>query len=152
MYGIRKLQPAAGDNTMLNDLRGFLNYIGRRADAQLQREAMIDLMIWTMYADKLLSLPENEKIDQMTEEMEWKSPTPPSQYVMIAISKIRDVLEDEAKAAEEMDSIYERLGTDDMRRDAYTVCRDLARADGEVADEEVNFLNTIKQRFDLVEN
>lgn len=137
---------------MLDDLRSLLNYVGRRADAQKQREAMIDMLLWTMYADKLLALPENDRIDQLTEEMEWDSPTPPSQYLKVAIAKIRDVLDDDDKAAVIMNSIYERLGTDEMRRDAYVACRDLAKVDGEVADEEVDFLNTVKQRFDLAEN
>lgn len=134
---------------MIDELRGLLNYIGRRADAQRQREAMIDLMIWTMYADKLIALPENEHIDRLADEMEWDSPTPPSQYLQVAIAKIRDVFVDEKKAADEMDSIYQRLGTDEMRKDAYVACRNLAKVDGEVVDEEMDFLNTVKRRFDL---
>lgn len=136
---------------MLDELRGLLTYIGRRADAQQQREAMIDLLIWTMYADKLLALPENDRIDRLTEEMEWDSPTSPTQYLKISIAKIRDVFNDDEKAAAEMNSIYERLGTEEMRRDAYVACRDLAKADGEVASEEMNFLNTVKQRFNLAD-
>lgn len=137
---------------MLDDLRGLLNYVGRRADAQRQREAMIDLLLWTMYADKLLALPENDRIDQLADEMEWNSPTPASQYLNAAIAKIRDVLEDAEKAVVEMNSIYERLGTDEMRKDAYMACRDLAQIDGDVADEEREFLNSVKQRFNLADN
>lgn len=136
---------------MLDNVRDLLNYVGSKANAQQQREAMIDLLLWTMYADKLLALPENDRIDELSAEMEWDSPTPASQYLQVAVSRIRDVLEDPEKAAAEMDSIYERLGSDEMRRNAYTACRDLAKVDGEVSDEEQSFLNAIKQRFHLAE-
>jgi hypothetical protein len=136
---------------MFDELRDLLNYVGRKADAQRQREAMIDLLLWTMYADKLLALPESDRIDEMSAEMEWDSPTPAPQYLQVAVARIRDVLDDEEKAAAEMDSIYERLGTDEMRRSAYAACRDLAKVDGEMADEELAFLNTVKQRFHLAD-
>ncbi len=137
---------------MLNELRGLLNYVGRKADAQRQREAMVDLLIWTMYADNLLALPENDRIDQLTETMEWDAPTPASQYLKRSIAKVRDAIDDEEKAELLMNGIYERLGTEDMRRSAYAACRDLARVDGEVAEEETDFLNSIKERFDIVDD
>lgn len=136
---------------MLDELRDLLNDIGRKADAQQQREAMIDLLLWTMYADKLLALPEADRIDEVSAEMEWESATPATQYLQVAVARIRDVLESEEKAAAEMDSIYERLGSDEMRRSAYEACLDLAKVDGEMADEELAFLNTVKQRFHLAE-
>lgn len=134
---------------MLDELRRLLNYIGRTANVQRQREAVIDLLIWTMYADNLLALPENDRIDRVADEMEWDSPMPAPQYLKVAIAKIRDALDDEEEAAAVMDSIYERLGTDHMRKEAYDACRALAQVDGEVADEEMDFLNSVKQRFDL---
>lgn len=134
---------------MIDQFKGFFERIGRAADAQRQREAMIDLLIWMMYADNVLTLPENDRIDQITEEMEWDSPNRPSAYVNVSIAKIRDVLADDGKAKELLDSIDQRLGSDKMRSEAYEACRELANADGQVADEEMKLLNQVKHRFGI---
>ena len=134
---------------MIDQFKGFFERIGHAADAQKQREAMIDLLIWMMYADNVLTLPENDRIDQITEEMEWDSPNRPSVYVNTSIAKIRDVLADDGKAQELLDSIDKRLGSDKMRKEAYEACRELANADGQVADEEMKLLNRVKHRFGI---
>ena len=137
---------------MRDSLRDMLSYVGRTSGVQHQREAMIDLLIWTMYADSRLALSENDKIDRLAEEMGWDSPTPAGQYLNTSIAKIRDVLDNEDNASAVMDSIYERLGSDEMRRKAYRACRELAAVDGDVADEETEFLRTVMDRFHLGEN
>ena len=134
---------------MLEQFRRFFERIGRAADAQRQREAMIDLLIWMMYADNVLTLPENDRIDQITAEMEWEAPSRPSVYINTSISKIRDVLADEEKGRALLEEIHSRLGTDRMRKEAYEACRELARADGQLADEELQLLNTVKERFGI---
>lgn len=134
---------------MLEQFRTFFERIGRAADAQQQREAMIDLLIWMMYADNVLTLPENDRIDQITEEMKWEAPTRPSVYINTSISKIRDVLADEEQGKELLEDIDDRLGTKRMRQEAYEACRNIAQADGQMADEEMTLLNTVKEHFGI---
>lgn len=134
---------------MIDGLKRFFERIGRSADAQQQREAMIDLLIWTMYADTVLTLPENDRIDQITQEIEWDSPNRPSMYISQATPRIRDVLSDETRASELLDDINRRLGTDRMRREAYEACRELAGADGQLADEEMKLLQAVRERFGI---
>ena len=134
---------------MLEQIRGLFKRIVSAADEQKQREAMVDLLIWTMYADNVLTLPENEKIDQVTEEMEWKSATPAQQYIYVSIAKVREALDDPTKAESLLDDISERLSSDEMRMQTYEACRDLASVDGEVADKEMHFLNAVKKHFQI---
>jgi uncharacterized tellurite resistance protein B-like protein len=134
---------------MLEQIRGLFKRIVSAADEQKQREAMVDLLIWTMYADNVLTLPENEKIDQVTEEMEWKSATPAQQYIYVSIAKVREALDDPTKAESLLDDISERLSSDEMRMRTYEACRDLASVDGEVADKEMHFLNAVKKHFQI---
>lgn len=134
---------------MLDHIRGLFKRIGSAADEQHQREAMVDLLIWTMYADNVLTLPENDRIDQVTEEMNWNSATPVQQYVNVSIAKVRDAIDDESKAEALLNDISDRLGSDKMRSRAYEACRELARADGEVDDREMHFLDSVKSRFGI---
>lgn len=134
---------------MLDHIRSLFKRIGSAADEQSQREAMVDLLVWTMYADNVLTLPENDHIDHVAGEMTWHSATRPQQYVNIAVAKVRDALDDSAKADAFLDDISERLGSDKMRMHAFEACRDLARADGELADAERHFLGTIKTHFGI---
>lgn len=136
---------------MLDHIRSLFKRIGSAADEQSQREAMVDLLVWTMYADNVLTLPENDRIDQVTEEMSWSSPMPPQQYVNIAIAKVRDAIDDPEQGETLMNDISDRLGSSKMRMHAYEACRDLAKADGEVADKEMRFLGTVKTHFGISE-
>lgn len=134
---------------MLEQLSGLLERIGSAANAQKQREAMIDLLIWTMYADNVLTLPENDRIEKVSEEMKWESAMPAAQYLNLSIAKVRDVLDNQAKADDLLEDIRTRLGTAEMRREAYEACRDLAKSDGEIADKEMDLLTTVKERFNI---
>lgn len=132
---------------MLERLRSYFKKVDESGAAQTQREAMVDLLLWTMYVDKRLSLPESEKIDQVAESLTWTSTTPMSQYLSLSTSKVRDILADEDKSDQFLDDIYRRLGSDEMRYQAYDACCDLAQADGEVAQAEEQFLTTLKTKF-----
>lgn len=134
---------------MLDQIRSLFKRIGGAEAEQKQREAMVDLLIWTMYADNVLSLPENDKIDQLTAEMPWDSTIPAQQYMLTSIARVRDAVEDSGASEALLEDIYKRLGSDAMRRRTYEACRDLAHADGEMAATEMHFLNTVKSRFKI---
>lgn len=134
---------------MIDKLKRFFERVGRSADAQQQREAMLDLLVWTMYADNVLTLPENDRIDQIAADLEWNSPDRPSVYISKATSKIRDVLSDPERADQLLEDIHRRLGTASMRKEAYDACYDLAQADGQLAAAEMKLLQTVRERFGI---
>lgn len=132
---------------MIDKLRHLLRRFNRTAMKQEQREALLDLLIWTMYADNFLAFPENEEIESVAQEMDWTSVTPVRQYTATSIARIR-----QARAGREtfdslLNDIYTRLGSDEMRTRAYEACQHLAQIDGQVAEEERQFLSAVQARF-----
>ena len=134
---------------MLDRLQRFVGSLGSLQGAQAQREAMVDLLLWSMYADRRIALPENDHLDQLPESLPWDAVTPFSVYVGAALARVRDVLSDPVLADRFLDDIYERLGTGDMRRRAHEASVHLAQVDGQVAEEEALFLDRIRTRFGL---
>jgi uncharacterized tellurite resistance protein B-like protein len=117
----------------------------------MEREATIDLLIWTMYADNLLALPETEKLDQITQEIPWDSPTRPDQYINSAFSRVRDVVADSTLADGFLADVSRRLGSRKARTQAYELCRELAQSDGQVAERETQLLKRIRAEFGIEE-
>ena len=134
---------------MIDTLRKIFEKGDETGMQQREREAMVDLLIWMMYVDKVLTLPENDKIDRWAEELTWKSSTPVGQYISASTSRVRDALGDRDKAAALLEDIHRRLENEEMRREAYEACCDLAQADGQVADEEAQFLSLLKREFNV---
>lgn len=134
---------------MLERLKTLFGKAGGTALTQPQREAMVDLLLWIMYADRLLAVPEHDRIDRLGTELGWTSVTPFSQYVDTTVARVREVLSDEDRAAALLEDLYARLGTDAVRRQAYDACRSLAEADGQVAEDEARLLDRIRTRFGL---
>jgi hypothetical protein len=134
---------------MIDRIKSLFERVGDAPVSQPQREALIDLLLWTMYVDKRLALPEGERIDQVPEELSWEAVTPFPQYLNARVARVREVLSDAQQDEALMDEIYARLGTDAMRRRAFDACADLAQVDGQVADEEARFLERVRVRFGL---
>lgn len=117
---------------------------------QRQREALIDLLLWVMYADESLSLPENQMLGQL-EDGEWSGVMPPRQYVNAALARVRDVLGDQEKTTAFLEQVAERLGTPEMRQHAYDAACDFAQVDGDVSSKEHAFLRQTHRTFALPE-
>ena len=116
---------------------------------QAQREALLDLLVWAMYADRHLALPERKAIRQHAEDMDWDSPTDPATYLDEAVVRLRELLGDDAAEATHLRSISVRLGTPDMRLLSYRACQELTAADGERRPEEEAFLARVANQFGI---
>lgn len=136
---------------MIENLRNAFRRVDQSDVEHEQQEAMVDLLFWTMYSDNTISLPENEAIDRVVDEFSENTSLPLAQYVGASTAKVRDVLGDSDKAEALLDDIYERLGTQDNRAQAYEACCELAQADGQVAEEEEAFLKVIRTHFNVKE-
>ena len=134
---------------MIDTLRKLFEKGDETGMQQREREAMVDLLMWTMYIDKVLTLPESDKIDRLAEDLTWTSSTPVGQYINASTSRVRDALGDKDKAAALLEDIHRRLDNEEMRREAYEACCDLAQADGQVADEEAQFLTLLKRELNV---
>ena len=134
---------------MIDTLRKLFEKGDETGIQQRGREAMVDLLIWTMYVDKVLTLPESDKIDRLSEDLTWESSDSVGQYLNASTSRVRDVLGDKDKAAVLLEDIRRRLDNEEMRREAYEACCELAQADGQVADEEAQFIDMLKREFNV---
>lgn len=121
-----------------------------QADAsRKEREAVIDLLVMTMYADRFIDSAENDAIERVTSEISDNSALPLAQYLGTSIAKVRRVLGDEERQRTLLQDISERLHTDRMRTLAYEASRAVARADDQMADDEEQFLDRVRSMFEV---
>ena len=129
----------------------FKRILGKEATqaesfTQQQREALLDLLLLGMYADNMLSMAENQFLDDEMEELVWDSPTSPSAYLSAAIHRVRTAEEDIEKRNALLQSIKERFGDVHGKQGALLVLKDLLASDG-TAEQEQKFLTEIQQIF-----
>ena len=117
--------------------------------SQEEREAVIDLLVMTMYADRFIDTAENDAIERVTEQLDGDASLPLSQYLNTSIAEVRQTLGNKEKQHALLEDVNERLGTDKMRALAYQASRAVARADDEMADEEEQFLSSVRAVFEI---
>lgn len=130
-------------------LKSQLERTHEASASQKEREAVIDLLVMTMYADRFIASAENDAIERVAEQIDGDAPLPLAQYLNASIAKVRETLGDKEQHHALLRDISERLGTDRMRTLAYQASRAVARADDEMADEEEQFLNTVRAVFEI---
>jgi hypothetical protein len=116
---------------------------------QTQREALIDLLVWTMFADRHVAVPEQNYIHRQAGDLTWESPRAVELYINGAVRRTRDVLGSVGAESAYLDDIADRLADTEMRRIAYGACQELAGVDGERAPAELDLLERMRRRFDL---
>ncbi len=110
---------------------------------QSQREAMVDLCLLGIYSDDLVSLPEQQVIDDNPNRSEWESGISFSGYLQRNIPKIRSIKDDAEKVEELLQSIGDRLGNPELKRQASDELAAILATDGTVQVEE-DFLAMVK--------
>jgi tellurite resistance protein len=120
------------------------------AETQAEREAMIDLLVWTMFADRHVAAAEQQRIVSETKLMKWDAAAPADHYIDKSMLRARAVLAGDRPAEEYLDEIAARLGDEPMRRRALAACEALAEVDGEVAEPERTLLEAFAERLGLV--
>jgi hypothetical protein len=128
---------------MLEKLRSFFGLIGRNETKQSEREASIDLMIMTMYIDKSLKIAEDETINEYAKNLLWESPISIEKYLEVATVKVRNVLGNAEKTNAFLEDIKSRISTQEMRKEVFEACNNLAHADGELSKEFLDKVATL---------
>ncbi|MBW4672091.1 MAG: TerB family tellurite resistance protein [Cyanomargarita calcarea GSE-NOS-MK-12-04C] len=128
---------------MLKKLQPFFALIARNETKQSEREASIDLMIMTMYIDKSLKIAEDETINEYAKNLLWESPISLEKYLGVATAKVRNVLGDAEKTNAFLEDVKSRISTQEMKKEVFEACKNLAHADGELSKEEQEFLDIV---------
>src|SRR5215469_1462721 len=112
---------------------------------QPQREAIVDLLNYCMYADDLIMLAEDRLIADTVAKFNWDPKVPFDQFDARSIDNARNATENEGYRDRFLASIRNRLGTAAVKGQALELCQELFLADGALADEENAVLQHLRQ-------
>ena len=111
---------------------------------QTQKEAIMELCLLGMYSDDLISLAEQDFIEDEPSQLKWESNISFSGYLQRTIPKIRGVKGDPQKVEDLLRGIGDRLGSDGMKQRANDELEKLLATDGVVKLEE-EFLSEVRR-------
>ena len=112
---------------------------------QPQREAMVDLLNYCMYADNFVFLAEDRFITDTVAKFNWESKVPFDQFVVRSIDNARNATENQGYKDRFLASIRDRLGTAAVKGQALDLCRELFVADGARSDEEEDVFQNLRK-------
>ena len=112
---------------------------------QPQREAIVDLLNYCMYADNLVMLAEDRLITDTVAKFTWDSKVPFDQFALRSIDNARNARESQVYRDKFLGSISDRLSTDAVKAQALDLCQELFLADGVRSDEEDELLQHLKK-------
>ena len=121
----------------------------RRDDwTQAQREAFLDLLVLSAFADDYFSRSEKELVEDSTTQFSWDSEISVETYgdaIIEAVEAFEKDVEQEAL----LKSIAERLGEKSAKRRALNACEKVLLADGSEHRVEINFIHKVERVFGL---
>ena len=115
---------------------------------QPQREAIVDLLNYCMYADNLVMLAEDRVITDTVAKFNWDPKVPFDQFDVRSVSNARNARDSQVYRDQFLGSISDRLSTDAVKAQALDLCQELFLADGARSDEEDVVLQNLR---DLLE-
>ena len=111
---------------------------------QPQREAIVDLLNYCMYADNFVFLAEDRFITDTVAKFNWDSKVPFDQFVLTSTGNARNARENQGYRDRFLASIRNRLGTAAVKGQALDLCQELFVADGVRSDEEDDVFQNLR--------
>jgi hypothetical protein len=111
---------------------------------QPQREAIVDLLNYCMYADNLVFIAEDRLIADTVAKFNWDSTVPFDQFDVRSIDNARNASENPGYRAKFLTSIRDRLDTAPVKGKALDLVQELFLADGARSDEEDVVLHNLR--------
>src|SRR5215469_2838495 len=111
---------------------------------QPQREAIVDLLNYCMYADNLVMLAEDRLIADTVARFNWDPKIPFDQFDARSVGNARNARESQVYRDQFLASIKDRLDTAVVRGKALDLCQELFLADGAQSDEEDEVLQNLR--------
>ena len=112
---------------------------------QPQREAIVDLLNYCMYADNFVFLAENRLITDTVAKFNWDPKVPFDQFAVRSIANARNATESQVYRDQFLGSIRDRLDTAAVKGQALDLCQELFLADGSRSDQEYEVLQHLRQ-------
>jgi hypothetical protein len=111
---------------------------------QPQREAIVDLLNYCMYADNLVFIAEDRLITDTVAKFNWDSTVPFDQFDVRSIDNARNASENPGYREKFLASIRDRLDTATVKGQALDLCQELFLADGARSEEEDAVLQNLR--------
>ena len=118
---------------------------------QPQREAIVDLLNYCMYADNSVFLAEDRLITDAVARFNWDPKIPFDQFDARSIGNARKARESQVYRDQFLASITDRLDTAAVKRRALDLCQELFLADGSRSDDEDAVLQKLTELLDRSE-
>jgi hypothetical protein len=112
---------------------------------QPQREAIVDLLNYCMYADNLIFLAEDRLIADTVAKFNWDPKVPFDQFDARSIGNARNARESQVYRDQFLAWIRDRLASAAVKGKALDLCQELFVADGARSDEEDTVLQNLRQ-------
>jgi uncharacterized tellurite resistance protein B-like protein len=112
---------------------------------QTQREAMVDVLFFCLYADSPLELHEEQIIADTVRQFSWDPQVSYDLYTARAIANARAVKESPAARADFFAPVAKRLATPDAKQRTLAVCREIFRADGDFSGREQDLFRELQR-------
>jgi hypothetical protein len=112
---------------------------------QPQREAIVDLLNYCMYADNLVFLAEDRLITDTVAKFNWDPKIPFDQFDARSVNNARTASENQGYRDQFLAWIRDRLGTAAVKGQALDLCQELFLADGARSDEEDAVLQNLRK-------
>ena len=112
---------------------------------QAQREAIVDLLTYCMYADNFVFLAEDRFITETVAKFNWDSKVAFEQFVLRSSDNARNAQASQVYRDRFLGSIRDRLGTADVKGKALRLCQELFVADGSRSDEEEDVFQNLRK-------
>src|SRR5437773_7472836 len=112
---------------------------------QPQREAIVDLLNYCMYADNLIFLAEDRLITDTVAKFNWEPKVPFDQFDVRSIDNARNASENQGYKDRLLASIRDRLDTAAVKGQALDLCQELFLADGARSEEGDVVLQNLRQ-------
>jgi uncharacterized tellurite resistance protein B-like protein len=136
---------------MKNLLQKLFNLSPQSRDglAQAQREAMVDVLLYCMYADNRLALKEDRILADAVGQFSWDPKVSYDAYAARSIANARALKESESPAtrAEFLSSVAARLETRAAKLRTLGLCRKIFQADGDVSAAEQELLRDLQKHL-----
>jgi hypothetical protein len=117
--------------------------------SQTQREAIVDLLHYSMYADNLVALKEDQFINSVATTLSWDKDISFETYEGTSIGRARKAKEQSAYREEFLQSVATRLGATPVRQLAFDLVKQLFAADANLCERESQQLPTLRKALGL---
>src|SRR5437660_10625566 len=112
---------------------------------QPQREAVVDLLNYCMYADNLIFLAEDRLITDTVAMFNCEPKIPIDQFDVRSIDNARNATENQGYRERFLASIRDRLGTAAVKGQALDLCQELFLADGARSEQEDTVFQNLRK-------